>query len=93
MAPTASPLEDLPSSGLCTFAPKPGRKLRTAHAPSYLPLHDTSPPAHQIITTNDSNQLLEKFRALLNRDARAREKRAAGDAGGRQGMTDKRQKL
>jgi hypothetical protein len=87
-----SALEDLPSSGLCTFVPKPGRKLRTAHAPSYVPLHDTSPPADQIITTNDSNQLLEKFRALLNREARS-QKRSAGDIGGRQGMLDKRQKL
>jgi hypothetical protein len=87
-----SALEDLPSSGMCTFVPKPGRKLRTAHAPNYVPLHDTSPPADQIITTNDSNQLLEKFRALLNREARS-QKRSAGDTGGRQGMLDKRQKL
>jgi len=87
-----SALEDLPSSGLCTFVPKPGRKLRTAHAPSYVPLHDTSPPADQIITTNDSNQLLEKFRALLNSEARA-QKRSASDTDGRQGMLEKRQKL
>jgi hypothetical protein len=88
-----SPLADLPSSGLCTFLPKPGRKIRTAHAPSYLPLHDTSPPADQIITTNDSNQLLERFRALLKeKDARML-KRAGGDLGGSRQNQDKRPKL
>jgi len=88
-----SPLADLPSNGLCTFTPKPGRKMRTAPAPGYLPVHDTSPPADQIITTNDQNQLLEKFRALLHRDARL-QKRAAADMGASRGQgSDKRPKL
>jgi len=90
----ASPLADLPSSGLCAFTPKPGRKIRTAHAPTYLPVNDTSPPADQIITTNDSNQLLERFRALLKEKDARMQKRAAGDIGGsRQGNPDKRQKI
>jgi hypothetical protein len=90
-----SSLANLPSSGLCAFTPKPGRKIRTAHAPTYLPLHDTSPPADQIITTNDSNQLLERFRALLNKEKDARMlKRSLADGGGsRQANPDKRQKL
>ena len=86
----ASLLSDLPSSGLCTFAPKPGR-VRTVHAPTYLPVHDTSPPADQIITTTDSNQLLERFRALLKeKDARML-KRAGAEVGA--ARPDKRPKL
>jgi hypothetical protein len=93
MAAQAQPLADLPSSGLCLYVAKPGRKIRTPHAPSYFPLHDTSPPVDQIITTNDSNQLLERFRALLKeKDARML-KRAGADAVSRQGNPDKRPKL
>jgi hypothetical protein len=94
-----SPLSNLPSSGLCTFVPKPGRKIRTAHAPTYFPLHDTSPPADQIITTHDSNQLLERFRAVLQnqRDSRMNNKRGVPggcESGGpKQGNPEKRQKL
>jgi hypothetical protein len=93
MSAGQSHLADLPSSGLCLYVAKPGRKLRTPHAPSYFPLHDTSPPADQIITTNDTNQLLERFRALLKeKDARML-KRAGADVGARQGYPDKRPKV
>jgi hypothetical protein len=36
-------LSILPSSGLYTLVPTPGRKMLTAHAPTYFPVHDTSP--------------------------------------------------
>ncbi len=32
---------------------------------TYFPVHDTSPPADQIITTHDSKEQLERFRAVL----------------------------
>ena len=46
--------------------------MRTAHTPTYFPVHDTSPPADQIITTHDSKELLDHFRVVLQnqRDAR-----------------------
>ena len=54
-------------------------------------VHDTSPPADQIITTTDSNQLLERFRALLKeKDARML-KRAGAEVGA--ARPDKRPKL
>jgi Ran GTPase-activating protein (RanGAP) involved in mRNA processing and transport len=53
--------------------------MRTAHAPTYFPVHDTSPPADQIITTHDSKELIERFRAVLQNQRDARDTAAAED--------------
>mmetsp|Transcript_27144 Transcript_27144/g.64102 ORF Transcript_27144/g.64102 Transcript_27144/m.64102 type:complete len:88 (-) Transcript_27144:528-791(-) len=76
-----SPLADLPSKGLCVKAGQ-GRKSRTGHAPTYFPTHDTAPPPDQIITTDKSNQLLVRFRALLKEKDGRRDKRQSSDLGG-----------
>eukprot|EP00960_Hanusia_phi_P032923 750137-Hanusia_phi.AAC.2 len=63
-------LLDLPSQGMFT---KMRARSRTKFAPSYYPTHDTSPPPDQIITTDKSNRLLLRFRAMLkDREARKR---------------------
>ena len=63
-------LGNLPSRGLLgggVVSDKKKSKLpkRTPSAPIYYATHDTAPPAHQLISTDETNRLLRKFHTII----------------------------
>lgn len=66
-------LANLPSRGLLLGSKQSGKSKsgglrsirRTPHAPQYFATNDTAPPKDQLILTDESNRLLNKFHALI----------------------------
>ena len=75
-------LDSLPSRGLCSSA----RPSLRGSARVYVPVHNTAPPADQVVRTDGTNLLIRSLTQHREREERAR--KAGGDKRAADGTAD-----
>lgn len=91
-------LGNLPSKGLLGGGVPNDKKKsklpkRTPSAPLYYATHDTAPPAHQLISTDETNRLLRKFHTIIKeREEKGKQGKRNGFEQPQGGSADKRAK-